>query len=176
MSDRWKPHVTVAAVIGRPRPGCALADPDTPFLLIEEETPEGLRLNNPAGHLERGESPEEAVVREVLEETTCTFTPHYLVGLYMSRHQRPRLEQDVTYLRLAFAGVVSEPNPQLTLDRGIQRTVWMTLGELRGCRAQHRSALVLRSIEDLVAGQRLPLSTVSVDPSVYTPEIKGAPK
>ncbi len=165
--------MTVAAIVGRPSPGRGLADPDTLFLMIEEETLEGLRLNNPAGHLERGESPLEAVVRETLEETTCHFTPQYLVGLYMSRHQRPSRQQDVTYLRVAFGGVVGEPNSHLTLDRGIQRTLWMTLDELRACRALHRSALVLRCIEDLVAGQRLPLSAISVDPSVYTPEIKG---
>ena len=65
LSERWKPSTTVAAVIER----------DGRFLLIEEHTPEGLRLNNPAGHLDPGESPQEACVREVLEETGIAATP-----------------------------------------------------------------------------------------------------
>ncbi len=173
MSDRWTPHLTVAAIVARPPPGGTMAEAGTHFLLVEEETVDGLRLNNPAGHLECGESPLEAVVREALEETTHVFTPEFLVGIYMSRYQRPSRGQDVTYLRLAFGGSVGEPNPALPLDAGIRRTVWMTLEELRATRARHRSALVLRSVEDLVRGQRLPLSAVSVDVTVYEPEIKG---
>ena len=88
--DRWKPSVTVAAVIER----------DGHFLLVEEETPEGVRLNQPAGHLDPGESLLEAVVREALEETACPFTPTALLGVYMSRFvrsERPgRAAQDVT--------------------------------------------------------------------------------
>ncbi|MES2889953.1 MAG: NUDIX hydrolase [Pseudomonadota bacterium] len=175
MSDRWKPHVTVAALVARPRPGRPVDDPATAFLLVEEDTLEGPRLNNPAGHLELGESPLEAVVREALEETACVFSPECLVGVYMSRHLRPRQQLDITYLRLAFGGTVSEPDPRLRLDTGIRRTLWMTLDELRACRPQHRSALVLRSLEDMVAGQRLPLSAVSIDRSLYEPEIKGPP-
>ena len=40
MNTRWKPSATVAAIIER----------DGRYLLIEEHTPEGLRLNNPARH------------------------------------------------------------------------------------------------------------------------------
>ena len=73
MADRWTPSVTVAAIIERRLDGVSR------FLLVEEETPEGLKLNNPAGHLEPGESPLEGVVREALEETACVFTPDRLV-------------------------------------------------------------------------------------------------
>jgi hypothetical protein len=79
MSARWSPSVTVAAIIERD--GC--------YLLVEEETPEGLRLNNPAGHLDPGESPEQGVVREALEETARVFVPDRLVGVYLSRFRRP---------------------------------------------------------------------------------------
>ena len=72
MDRSWKPNVTVAAVIER----------DGRFLLVEEETPEGLRFNQPAGHLEEGESLIEARVRETLEEAAYHFTPEYLVGIY----------------------------------------------------------------------------------------------
>ena len=94
---RWKPNVTVAALIER----------DGRFLLVEEETSDGLLLNNPAGHLDPGESPIEGVIRETLEETTCTFTPEGFLGVYMSRFRRTRTGEDITYLRMAFCGSVS---------------------------------------------------------------------
>jgi ADP-ribose pyrophosphatase YjhB (NUDIX family) len=162
MSERWKPSVTVAAIIER----------DGRFLLVEEDTAEGLKLNNPAGHLELGESPEQGVVREVLEETACAFTPQCVVGVYLSRFQRPATGEDVTYLRLAYAGSVGEPDPARALDEGIVRTVWMTLPELRASRARHRSALVLTCIEDYLAGRRYPLSLVTADATLHAPEIK----
>ena len=163
MPDRWTPHVTVAAVIER----------GGRFLLVEEDTPEGVRLNNPAGHLEAGESPEQAVMREALEETACDFVPDFLLGLYLSRFQRPASGEDVTYLRLAFGGRVGEPDPRRRLDAGILRTLWMTPDELRASRAMHRSALVLTCVEDFLKGRRHPLEAIATDPSVYRPEIKG---
>lgn len=166
MADRWKPSVTVAAIIER-REG------DTSrFLLVEEHTPEGLKLNNPAGHLDPEESPQQGVVREVLEETACVFTPDRLVGVYLSRFQRPATETDVTYVRFAYGGTVGEPDPSRALDDGIVRTLWMTLPELRACSQRHRSPLVLGCIEDFVAGRRYPLAAVTTDPTVYAPEIK----
>jgi ADP-ribose pyrophosphatase YjhB (NUDIX family) len=162
MSERWKPSVTVAAIIER----------EGRFLLVEEDTAEGLKLNNPAGHLELGESPEQGVVREVLEETACAFTPQCVVGVYLSRFQRPATGEDVTYLRLAYAGSVGEPDPARALDEGIVRTVWMTLPELRANRERHRSGLVLTCIEDHLAGKRYPLSLVTADATLYAPEIK----
>ena len=166
MAERWKPSVTVAAVIER-------RDSDTSrFLLVEEHTPEGLKINNPAGHLDPEESPEQGVIREVLEETARVFTPDRLVGVYLSRFQRPATGADVTYLRFAYGGTVGEPDAARALDDGIVRTLWMTLPELRASRARHRSPHVLGCIEDYVAGRRCPLATVTTDPSVYNPEIK----
>ena len=126
MSQRWKPSVTVAAIIER-RVGSTQE-----FLLVEEHTPEGLKLNNPAGHLDPRESPEQGVIREVLEETACVFTPDRIVGTYLSRFQRPATGEDVTFLRFAFGGTVGEPDQNRTLDHGIVRSLWMTLDELRG--------------------------------------------
>jgi phosphatase NudJ len=159
MADRWKPSVTVAAIIedaGR-------------FLLVEEETADGVRLNNPAGHLDPGEGPLEGVVREALEETARIFTPTALVGVYMSRFQRASTGEDITYLRFAYAGTVGEPLPGRTLDTGILRTLWLTPDEIRASQARHRSPLLLRCVEDHLAGHRLPLGLVAVDPSVITP-------
>ena len=161
-TERWRPSVTVAAIISRTDP-----DGQQRFLLIEEHTAEGLRLNNPAGHLDPAESPEQGVIREALEETACVFTPTHLLGVYLSRFQRHSTGEDITYLRLAYAGTVGEPVPGRALDQGIVRTLWMTLDEVRASTAQHRSPLVLRCIEDLQAGRRLPLDAVLTDPSVF---------
>ncbi len=166
MAERWKPNVTVAAIIER------VSDGAQHFLLVEEHTPEGLKLNNPAGHLDEGESPEQGVVREALEETACVFTPHALIGVYLSRFQRPLTGEDVTYLRFAYAGTVGEPDPRRSLDTGIVRTLWMTLDELRASRDRHRSSLVLAVIEDHLAGRCYPLSLVTADATVFSPEIK----
>ena len=162
MTDhRFRPSVTVAGIIER----------DGRYLLVEEETAEGLRLNNPAGHLEQGETPNEAVIREVLEETACPFLPEAMVGVYLSRFQRPARSEDVTYLRLAYCGSVGDPDPQRALDRGIVRTLWMTLEEVRATRALHRSPLVLRCIEDHHAGRRYPLELMTTDLTLKYPEI-----
>jgi len=163
MTDRWKPSVTVAAIVeqgGR-------------YLLVEEETPEGLRLNNPAGHLDEGESLLQGVVREALEETARRFIPSALVGVYLSRFRRPWLEEDVTYLRFAFCGAVGEAESGRALDDGIVRTVWLTPDEIRASHARHRSPLLLRCIEDHLAGRRYPLEALVAHPTLFAPEIKG---
>ncbi|MDZ7856906.1 NUDIX hydrolase [Sphaerotilus sp.] len=154
---RWKPSVTVAAIIeqgGR-------------FLLVEEETPEGLRLNNPAGHLEPGESMLQGVVREALEETGCHFEPDALLGVYLARmHREADPAEDITYLRFAYRGQVGAPIPGAVLDAGIVRTVWMTPDEVRASAARHRSPMVLQCMEDHLAGRRLPLDAVFTDPKI----------
>lgn len=154
-AGRFKPSVTVAAVIeeaGR-------------YLLVEEHTPEGPRLNNPAGHLEQGESPLQAVRREALEETARRFEPEHLLGLYLARFRRPATGEDITYLRLAYCGHAGQPLPGHALDAGIVRTIWMSPEEVRASRARHRSPLVLLCIEDHLAGKRLPLDAVWADPT-----------
>ncbi len=156
---RWKPSVTVAAIAVRD-------DADGPrYLLVEEMTPEGLRLNNPAGHLDPGESPQQAAVRECLEETACDFAPQALLGVYLARLQRGG--EDITYLRFAFCGTVGEADPGRGLDAPIVRTLWLTPQEIRDSAARHRSPLVLRCIEDHLAGRRLPLDALTVDASVW---------
>jgi 8-oxo-dGTP pyrophosphatase MutT (NUDIX family) len=166
MSQRWKPSVTVAAIAGRHR-----ADGEIEYLLVEEETAEGLRLNNPAGHLDPGESPEEGVVRETLEETARTFVPERLVGVYLARTRPAAGGADTTWLRFSFAGSVGEPEAGRALDTGIVRTLWMTLAELRASRERHRSPLLLRSVEDAAAGRAYPLEVVVTDASVRSPRL-----
>lgn len=160
MTTRWKPSVTVAAVIER----------DGRFLLVEEHTPEGLRLNNPAGHLDPGESLVDACAREALEETAHAFQPTALVGVYMSRFQRPaqggQSAEDITYLRFAFGGKLGAFHADRSLDTGIVRTLWLTPDEIRASSARHRSPLVVRCLEDYLAGQRYPLELIHTDASV----------
>lgn len=165
MGERWTPNVTVAAIACRPRRGSV--PPVDEYLLVEEETAAGLRLNNPAGHLDPGESPVEAVVRETLEETARAFVAERLVGVYLARAQRPASGEDVTYLRLAFAGRVGAADRARRLDDGIVRTLWMTLDELRASVPRHRSSLVLRSVEDAAAGCAVPLERIVTDASVH---------
>lgn len=168
MNTRWSPSVTVAAIAhdGAAEPAARR------WLLVEERTPEGLKLNNPAGHLDPAEGPLQGVAREALEETGRVFTPDALLGVYLSRFVRPATGEDVTYLRFAYTGTVGEAIEGWALDEGIVQTLWLTLDELRASRERHRSPLVLRCIEDAVAGVRHPLGLVQVDGSVAQPEIK----
>lgn len=162
--DRFKPSVTVAVV--------AHDESQPPrWLLVEEHTPVGLRLNNPAGHLEQGETPLQAVVREALEETACAFEPQALLGLYLARFQRPATGEDITYLRLAYLGRVGPPEPGRALDTGIVRTLWLTLPEIEAAAAagRLRSPMVLQCVRDAIAGRRLPLDAVQADGSLAQP-------
>ncbi len=156
MNSRWKPSATVAAII----------EQDGRFLLVEEHTPEGLRLNNPAGHLDPGESPQQGCAREALEETGHTFEPTALVGIYLARMQRAATREDVTYLRFAYCGRVGPRDPARALDTGIVRTLWMTPQEVRASADRHRSPLVLQCMEDYLRGRRFPLDLVLTDATV----------
>jgi ADP-ribose pyrophosphatase YjhB (NUDIX family) len=139
----WKPDVTVAAVV----------EHDGRFLLVEEQTERGLLFNQPAGHLEAGESIVAAVIRETLEETAWEFVPEHLVGVYRWRRSR----SEVTYLRFAFCGRLGTHYAGRALDTGIVRTVWLSPEQVRAGRDRHRSPLVVRCVEDYLAGRRAPL-------------------
>ena len=146
----WKPNVTVAAVIERAGR----------FLLVEEETAEGARFNQPAGHLDEGESLVAACARETLEESAWGFTPTALVGIYQWPRPKKPDEDDITYLRFAFAGVLGEHDPHRALDTGILRAVWMTVAEIDATRARHRNPLVRQCVSDYLAGRRFPLDLI----------------
>ncbi|WP_034295506.1 NUDIX hydrolase [Herbaspirillum sp. RV1423] len=157
MTEVWKPSVTVAAIIER----------EGRFLMIEEQAGDGVRLNQPAGHLDEGEALTHAVIRETLEESAHDFEPTALVGMYMSRNvSSMRGGIDTTYLRFAFAGKLGAQHDR-PLDAGILRTLWMTRDEIAACCERHRSPLALRCVDDYLSGQRAPLSLLYTDASVH---------
>ena len=139
----WKPNVTVAAIIARAGK----------FLLVEEETAQGARFNQPAGHLEADETLLAAVVRETLEESAYHFTPSHLIGIYRWH----AAESDTTYLRFAFTGDITGHEADRALDTGILQAVWLTSDEIRANKTRHRNPLVLRCMEDYLADKRYPL-------------------
>lgn len=147
--------MTVAAVI----------EQDGRYLLVEEQTSLGLRLNTPAGHLEPGESPLDGAVREALEETARPFRPQALLGVYLAGSLDAE-GTSATWLRIAYCGAAGAPEPGRALDRGIVRTLWMTLGEVRASQSRHRSPLVLRCVEDHARGRRFALDVVYTDASI----------
>ena len=158
MPNRWKPNVTVSAVIER----------DQRFLLVEENTADGLRLNTPAGHLDPAETPLQACAREVLEEPAYSFQPTALVGIYMNRFIRTRTGSDITYMRFAFTGELGQHHVHRILDDGIVRTVWLSLEELQATAHLHRSPVVLQSVRDYLAGQRIDARLIQADASIYS--------
>lgn len=150
MSEIWRPYVVVAAVIEK----------DGRFLFVEEKEADGsLTLNQPGGLLEAGESLQQAVIREVLEESAYDFQPEAFLGVY---HLNYRMEdgRDISYIRFAFIGTVGKQH-DFQLDPDISRVVWLTKEEIMACPQKHRSAVVMQCIEDYASGQRSPLSLVS---------------
>ena len=179
MDTIWKPNVTVAALIER----------EGRFLLVEEETEDGLRFNQPAGHLDHGESLVAACARETLEETAWAFRPTALVGIYLWPRSRPAAwaspdrtgslpdqggqaspvssrsglgarPAGVSYLRFAFSGELGAHEVGRALDTGIQRALWMTPDEIRASTERHRSPLVWQCVSDYLTGRRFPLELV----------------
>lgn len=143
----WNPDVTVAAIVVR----------DGRFLMVEERIKGSLVLNQPAGHLEKGETLIDAVIRETREETAWRFAPDALVGTYLWRNP----DTDRTFLRFAFCGSVDDHRAAQALDSGIVRAVWMSHEQLLAQPGRLRSPLVLRCLDDFLAGIRRPLDSVA---------------
>lgn len=139
----WKPNVTVAAVL----------EAEGRFLLVEEVTQEGIRLNQPAGHLEEGESLLDAVVRETLEESGYVFEPRHIVGIYQWK------SKESTFLRFAFSGKIIAHDPDRILDEGILRALWLNPDEIR--EKPCRSPMVLQCVEDYLSGKRHSLTIIT---------------
>ncbi|MEJ2345330.1 MAG: NUDIX hydrolase [Gammaproteobacteria bacterium] len=144
---RWNPHVTVAALV----------EQSGKFLLVEERDGARIVYNQPAGHLEEGETLLDAVIRETREETARDFIPEALVGVY--RYVSPG--NGVTYLRFCFSGRCSEPRPGRQLDGEILRALWLDRESLLQRESRLRSPMVLRCIDDYRSGKHYPLALLS---------------
>lgn len=145
--DVWRPHVTVATVVPR----------DGRFLLVEENVRDRLVLNQPAGHLDPGETLQQAALRETREETGWDVELTCLVGV--QQWQAPGGDQ---FLRFTFAAEAVRHDPARTLDAGIVRALWMTREEIAAAGERLRSPMVLAGVDDWLAGRRLPLDAVYV--------------
>jgi len=139
----WKPNTVVAAVIER----------DGKFLLVEEEADGKLVINQPAGHLDPGESLVNAVMRETLEETAWHIEPTALLGIY----RWPHPAKDITYMRFAFVARAVRHEPERPLDKEIRRALWMSESEVRSAQPRHRSPQVQRCLDDYLTGICYPL-------------------
>jgi ADP-ribose pyrophosphatase YjhB (NUDIX family) len=144
-ADIWRPHVTVATVVPR----------DEHFLFVEERVQGRLVLNQPAGHLEAGESLLAAAARETLEETGWHVRLTHFLGV-----QQWRAASGPEFVRFTFAAAAAHHDPARPLDAGIVRAVWLTRPELAREQARLRSPMVLASVDDWLAGRRLPLEAV----------------
>ncbi len=143
----WKPHTTVAAICER----------EGYFLLVKEKVNGKVVFNQPAGHLNPGESLRDAVIRETLEETQYEFKPGGLQGIYRFV---PAEAPETTYIRFLFCGEVGS-RLNGALDQGIISVEWMNYAEIKSCREQHRSPLVLQSIDDYLNKPSYPLGVIS---------------
>jgi 8-oxo-dGTP pyrophosphatase MutT (NUDIX family) len=156
----WNPEVTVAAVVMR----------DQRFLVVEERIAGRLVLNQPAGHLEDGETLLAAAIRETREETAWCFAPNALVGTYLWRSP----DSGRSFLRFAFCGDVDDHRAQQPLDRGIVRALWLSAAELAAQSLRLRSPLVMRCIDDFLAGKRVSLDSVAcldLETAIHAPAV-----
>jgi 8-oxo-dGTP pyrophosphatase MutT (NUDIX family) len=145
--DVWRPHVTVA---------CVVTNRDR-YLMVEEEVNGCVAYNQPAGHLDDFESLQQAAVRETREETGWTVALTHLIGV----HQWRSAEHGDVIVRFSFAARPLSHDPQQPLDVGVRRALWLTRGEIAALGERLRSPMVLMSIDEWLAGQRLPLSVVT---------------
>lgn len=130
----------------------AIVEQNSRFLVVEEIVHGKKVINQPAGHVEDGESLIEAVVRETFEETAWHFKPEAITGIYLYQHP----SSDSQRLRVTFYGTCTHHEPDQTLDDGIIRTLWLSRDEMIARREQLRSVVVLRSIDDYLQGTRYP--------------------
>ena len=147
----WQPDVTVATIVVR----------DGRLLMVEERANGHLVLNQPAGHLEPDESLAHAALRETREETGWDVRLTSFVGAYQWKaEQQPDGSDGRHYLRFAFAAEPVRHHPELALDEGIVRALWMTPEELQEAQPRHRSPLVWQVVRDYLGGRRHPLDLV----------------
>jgi len=138
----------------------AIACRSNRFLMVEEMVGNSQVINQPAGHVEPGESPYDAVIRETLEESAWRFVPEAITGIYLWHHP----SNGKSFLRVAFCGRCTDHQPERSLDDGILRTLWLSRESLIEKGGQLRTPMVIRSIDDYLNGVRLPCDTIQSMP------------
>ncbi len=123
---------------------------DDRYLIIEELSSGRRVLTQPGGHIDAGESPEQAIVRETLEETGCTVKPRELIGVYLWIHPQTRQQ----FLKLVYASDYVDCDESRSLDSGVIRRLWMTRDDLEHARHRLRTPVVLRCVHDFEQGKR----------------------
>ena len=146
MNKAWQPHVVVAAIVER----------DGRYLMVEEFINGELRLNQPAGHWEAGETLLEAVTRETLEEAAWDIEPRAFLGAYIWQPN----SLPYPFVRFAFVADAVRHHPDRQLDEGIVRALWLTREELLSRAVEWRSPSVIQCIDDYEAGRRFPLDMI----------------
>jgi ADP-ribose pyrophosphatase YjhB (NUDIX family) len=157
-NSNWKTHITVAAVIKH----------NDKYLLVTDVTHGGLKLNQPAGHVEDNEGLTDAITREVKEETGLDFQPKYLVGIYLAK-----ITTDNSYLRFCFGGDISgdieNPEPDAA-DDGVIDAHWYSLDEIKKNEKELRTPLVKQCINDFLAGKNYPIEILAEYKDFYNIE------
>jgi 8-oxo-dGTP pyrophosphatase MutT (NUDIX family) len=143
----WAPRVTVAAVIER----------DQQFLCVKETILGKQVINQPAGHLEPGETLLEAVQRETLEETGWIVEPQSVIGIYLWHHP----QEDLTFLRVTFSCECKTFSENAAIDSDIDEAVWLSTQQLRDRQTKLRSPLVMTCIDDYLQGKCFSLDILS---------------
>lgn len=147
----WKPNATVATIV----------EDNGKFLFVEEYSNGELVINQPAGHIENHESILEAAKRETLEETGYRVELSHLIGLYT--YTAPH--NGNTYYRFCFSATISEKLQNPTIDPDIENVAWLSYEEIAQQTDRHRSPLVLKCLDDYIAGTRFPLELIYEHPT-----------
>ncbi len=135
----------------------AVIEKDARFLIVEERASGMVVVNQPGGHIEAGESPEEAVIRKTMEVARCEIEPSGLLGVYLWIHPQTRQQ----FLRIVYtADMISEDHSRI-LDNGIHAVHWYTIADLRHRKKDLRSPVVMRCVEDYISGRRQPDSLLA---------------
>ena len=132
-------HLTVAVVI----------EIKNRYLMVRELCTGAMRYNQPAGHVEPGETPVEAAIRETLEETGWHIEPTSIISFSTYK----TASNGVTYYRLAFAAKTIKFDESAEIDSDIDEAVWLSYEEIQGLKDQLRSPLVLEALNDFRLGQ-----------------------
>lgn len=144
---RWLPHLTVASIFER----------EGKLLFVEEHSNGQIVLNQPAGHLEKNETLEEAAIRETLEESACEIELQSILGMY----SHYSVENNITYYRVCYRAKLVQEHKHLSLDKDIIRTLWLSPEDAFKEQHRFRSPFVKNCIQDYLNNKSYPLEFIT---------------